>query len=55
MIQAVVPILIAVQVPFAANVRDPVVPVPANVMVSVVMAMVTVLIIFTKLITVPIV
>ena len=53
MIHAVVPIFIAVQQPLAANVRDPVAPVPASVMVSVAIAIVSVLIMLTNEITVP--
>jgi len=52
-IQVVVSTFKAVQHPYAANVRDPVAPVPARYMVSVVMAIVTVLIKFTNEITVP--
>jgi len=40
MIQLVVVILIAVATPFAASVLDPVVPAPASLIVSVVIAMV---------------
>jgi hypothetical protein len=43
----------AVATPYAARVRDPVVPGPAKYIVSVVIAIVTVLIMFTKVITVP--
>ncbi len=52
-IHDVVAIFSAVAMPFAARVRDPVVPVPANVMVSDVMAIVTVLIWLTKVMAVP--
>jgi hypothetical protein len=47
------PVFIAVATPFAANVLEPVVPAPANVNVSVVIAIVTVLIAFTNDTTVP--
>ncbi len=54
MIQLVDATFIAVAIPFAANVRLPVVPAPANVMVSVVIEIVTVFMAFTNVRHVPI-
>lgn len=53
MIHLVDVILRAVAMPLAASVREPVVPAPINVMVSVVIAIVTVLTSLTKVIAVP--
>ena len=54
MIQDVAPIFSAVAMPFAARARVPVVPAPARVIVSVVMAMLRTLISFTNVSVVPI-
>lgn len=53
MIQEVDVTLTADAIPFAAKVLDPVVPGPAKINVSVVIAIVTVLMRFTKVTTVP--
>ena len=54
MIQDVAPIFSAVAMPLAASARVPVVPAPARVIVSVVMAMLRTLISFTNVRVVPI-